>query len=234
MNNVVEIRSTAQEAVFSPTPYLRLKQANGNGDAAAGAPGRGANGGTHLLLAIREDKHFGELISALPSDLRITRLDPEVAVALPRASFEIAVLHTTDLGTWIRHLTHDADAGCPEVVFVVDEADSPERLAFESLGFRYVVPLAQLPVWLPGALTGLCALSAARRALAEARANAPEPPLRGRAQLQTPIHLHAAETRFRETFLRLLLAHHGSRRKAAVQAGVPYRSFCEMLRKLDI
>jgi molybdenum-dependent DNA-binding transcriptional regulator ModE len=46
--------------------------------------------------------------------------------------------------------------------------------------------------------------------------------------------LHAAETRFRETYLRLLLAERGSRRRAADEAGVPYRSFCEMLRKLGI
>ena len=46
--------------------------------------------------------------------------------------------------------------------------------------------------------------------------------------------LHVAETAFRDVFLRSLLAQHGSRRRAAEEAGVPYRSFCEMLRKLGI
>ena len=167
----------------------------------------------------------------------MTRLNPATCSysALRAAGpFDVALLRSQDIAPSFHSLFGDAELGFPEPIFVVDEATSPNRFAIASLGFRYILPMAQLSTWLPGALPRLCALSLARRLTASAHENAPQPPLAGAGNLPSGDCLHAAETRFRETLLRLLLAEHGTRRKAAEKAGVPYRSFCEMLRKLDI
>jgi molybdenum-dependent DNA-binding transcriptional regulator ModE len=39
---------------------------------------------------------------------------------------------------------------------------------------------------------------------------------------------------FRESYIRFLLGESGSRQEAARRAGVPYRTMCEMIRKLGI
>jgi len=46
--------------------------------------------------------------------------------------------------------------------------------------------------------------------------------------------LPTAEMQFRESYIRFLLAQSGSRQEAAKRAGVPYRTMCEMIRKLGI
>jgi hypothetical protein len=94
------------------------------------------------------------------------------------------------------------------------------------------VGLHELSQWLPSKLMCLARVARARRILLE---EVPEPPASS-AQSGGILssRLHAAEARFRETYLRSLLAQCGSRRKAAEHAGVPYRSFCEMLRKAGI
>ncbi len=46
--------------------------------------------------------------------------------------------------------------------------------------------------------------------------------------------LPTAEMRFRESYIRCLLTQSGSRQEAARRAGVPYRTMCEMIRKLGI
>jgi molybdenum-dependent DNA-binding transcriptional regulator ModE len=46
--------------------------------------------------------------------------------------------------------------------------------------------------------------------------------------------LPTAEMQFRESYIRCLLTQSGSRQEAARRAGVPYRTMCEMIRKLGI
>jgi hypothetical protein len=46
--------------------------------------------------------------------------------------------------------------------------------------------------------------------------------------------LPTAEMQFRESYIRFLLGESGSRQEAAKRAGVPYRTMCEMIRKLGI
>ena len=53
---------------------------------------------------------------------------------------------------------------------------------------------------------------------------------RGPARLPLP----TAEMQFRESYIRFLLGESGSRQEAAKRAGVPYRTMCEMIRKLGI
>jgi hypothetical protein len=55
-------------------------------------------------------------------------------------------------------------------------------------------------------------------------------PLRGRPLVPLP----RAERDFRVSYLRALLAEAPNRREAARRAGVPYRTLCDMVRKLRI
>ena len=66
-------------------------------------------------------------------------------------------------------------------------------------------------------------------------AAAPCPPMLetiGDAPVRMP--LPTAEMQFRESYIRFLLTESGSRQEAARRAGVPYRTMCEMIRKLGI
>lgn len=149
---------------------------------------------------------------------------------------DVAVIHAERLGPNLTVLLlHDPAFGLPELVFTVDSGCPAQRLALLSHGYRHVINDGCLASWLPQQLASLCTLARARRIVLAAC------PADTRAKHMTlgkpatgSMNLHKAETRFRETFLRALLTEHGSRRKAAEAAGVPYRSFCEMLRKLRV
>ena len=126
---------------------------------------------------------------------------------------------------------HPALAYC-EVVVAVDDPASPARFGLESRGFRYVVTTEQLLSWLPPAFSPLAAVARARRLLAAAAEERPRPPeLPPPMRTLSTTRLRVAEGAFRDVLLRLLLAEFGTRRRAAEEAGVPYRSFCAMLRK---
>ena len=154
---------------------------------------------------------------------------------LPAHEIDVAVLHASCLNLGCAALAHDPNFGLPELVFAFDDRSQVQRLALLSRGYRHVVSMDGLATWLHDQLTSLCALARARRiVLGACAASTPVVDM----TLGTPggggMNLHVAETHFRETFLRALLAEYGSRRLAAAAAGVPYRSFCEMLRKLRI
>lgn len=188
----------------------------------------------HVAVLLPSGPEREALLLALDQDARVTVLEAGSPVTNLEA-VDIALLHTDSLGLSASPLLYDPELGCPELVFVVDQAGSPQHLAMKSRGSRYVVSQDALSRWFPGVLSELAALARARRIVLRACAdgpNAPELPARG--GYPRAVKLHAAETAFRDIFLRSLLAEHGSRRKAAEAAGVPYRSFCEMLRKLGI
>lgn len=122
-----------------------------------------------------------------------------------------------------------------EVIFYCDDPDAPEVSAAAVLGITRIVPAQSMVAWLAHA-GGLLARGASLRRLAAATiALAPEPP-----RLETPaldaarLPLPTAEMRFRESYIRCLLTQSGSRQEAARRAGVPYRTMCEMIRKLGI
>lgn len=204
----------------------------------AEAPSRSAANqaaSSHLLLLVPAGRTDATpLLARLSDDVHVTvlgddRLDPR----LPPV--DVAVLHAEQLGLVCSPLLHDRDVGLPELVFVVEETSSPQAFALRSRGFRHVVAAQDLPDWLPSALARLVSLARARRLLLGACGEDPGAiePL-STIRHHRPLRLHAAETSFRTAFMRALLAEHGSRRRAAEAAGVPYRSFCEMLRKLGI
>lgn len=188
-----------------------------------------------LVLLPRAGHNFDLLVARLGNRVRLTLVENEGPIP-GLGPVDVAVLHANRVGIECSPLINDPHLGLPELVFVVDEAWSAQYLALRSRGFQYVVAQQDLLNWLPTALPRLVRLARARRTLMHACAegarvsDAPVPPARRRLSER----LHAAETSFRSMYMRAILAEHGSRRRAAEEAGVPYRSFCEMLRKLGI
>lgn len=191
-----------------------------------------------VLLGLPENPARLELVRALRESgrMHLVEFDPTRAEwSVPMQEVDIAVLHASCLNMRCGSLVHDPNFGLPELVFAVDERYPAQHLALLSRGYRNVVSADRLAAWLYDHLASLCTLARARRiVLAACSTNASMPDLTLGTVGTGNMNLHLAETHFRETFLRALLAECGSRRKAAQAAGVPYRSFCEMLRKLGI
>jgi DNA-binding NarL/FixJ family response regulator len=123
-----------------------------------------------------------------------------------------------------------------EVVFYCDNPDAPEVAAAGVLGITRIVPAQQMVAWLSRAGELLARGAFLRRAAAAAIASAPRPPTLASVvdQPPRPIPLPTAEMQFRESYIRHLLTQSGGRQEAARRAGVPYRTMCEMIRKLGI
>jgi DNA-binding NarL/FixJ family response regulator len=123
-----------------------------------------------------------------------------------------------------------------EVVFYCDNPDAPEVAAAGVLGITRIVPAQQMAAWLSRAGELLARGAFLRRAAAAAIASAPRPPTLASVgdQPPRPIPLPTAEMQFRESYIRHLLTQSGGRQEAARRAGVPYRTMCEMIRKLGI
>jgi len=193
-----------------------------------------------VFLGLPENSAREELVRTLRGSVRmhVAEFDPlrsERSESLPQREFDIAVLHAGCLNLNCAAFLYDSSWGFPELVFVFDERCQAQRLALLSRGFRHVVSVDQLATWLLDQVPSLCALARARRIVLGACSAKPTVTDLALGTAATAgMNLHRAETYFRETFLRALLAEHGSRRRAADAAGVPYRSFCEMLRKLRI
>jgi CheY-like chemotaxis protein len=123
-----------------------------------------------------------------------------------------------------------------ETVFVAETLDAPEVRAARDVGVSRFVQAADLAGYLAVAVAPLARLARARRTLAEAQREVERLP-----SWSTPaetsgggIPLAVAERRYRESYLRATLAKGGGRRVAARLTGVPYTTFCVMLRKLGI
>jgi hypothetical protein len=122
-----------------------------------------------------------------------------------------------------------------EVVFYCDDPDAPEVAAAAVLGITRIVPAREIAGWLSRAGDLLARGALLRRVAAAAIEAVPPPPVLGPVG-QRPVQqpLPTAEMQFRETYIRCLLSQSGSRQEAARRAGVPYRTMCEMIRKLGI
>jgi len=121
-----------------------------------------------------------------------------------------------------------------EIVFVVEDPAAPEVQAAVDLGWERLVAADRLEEWLDRGLKPLARLAKLERELRAARREA-ETVSAGNVLPAVPnLPLSVAERRYRETFLRSKMASAGERRAAARLAGVPYTTFCVMLRKLGI
>jgi DNA-binding NarL/FixJ family response regulator len=122
-----------------------------------------------------------------------------------------------------------------EVVFYCDNPDAPEVAAASVLGITRIVPAQQMPTWLSRGGNLLARGAWLRRAAAACAAAVPRPPtLVAVTEGPSRLPLPTAEMQFRESYIRFLLGESGSRQEAAKRAGVPYRTMCEMIRKLGI
>jgi hypothetical protein len=122
-----------------------------------------------------------------------------------------------------------------EIVFYCDDFHAPEVAVASVLGITRIIPAPKIAEWLSRAGDPLACAALLRRIAASAIETVPDPPLlvaARRSSLAQP--LPNAEMQFRETYIRYLLAQTGSRQEAARRAGVPYRTMCEMIRKLGI
>jgi len=193
-----------------------------------------------VLLGLPENSARVELVRALRCSARVhvVEFDPSRAdgsESLGPQQLDIAVLHASCLNLNWAVLAHDPNFGLPELVFAFDDRSQAQRVALLSRGYRHVISTNSLATWLLEQLASLCTLARARRIVLEGcPAATPVTDLTLGTTVTGSTNLHRAETDFRETFLRALLLENGSRRGAAKAAGVPYRSFCEMLRKLGI
>jgi len=182
--------------------------------------------------------------SALGSSLKVGS-DMTVTVAAPDGRLAHNDLFPADLvllalgGRAVSALALGAEAvqrnPHSEVVFYCDDPDAPEVAAAGVLGITRIVPAQQMVPWLARAGVLLARGAFLRRAAAAAIAAAPLPPTLAtvtEAPLRMP--LPTAEMQFCESYIRFLLAQSGSRQEAAKRAGVPYRTMCEMIRKLGI
>jgi DNA-binding NarL/FixJ family response regulator len=122
-----------------------------------------------------------------------------------------------------------------EVVFYGDDPAAPEVAAAAVLGITRIVHARDLLPWLARSGDLLARGAMLRRIAAAALAAVPRPPtLSLSTERSNALPLPTAEMQFRESYIRYLLAESGSRQEAARRAGVPYRTMCEMIRKLDI
>jgi CheY-like chemotaxis protein len=121
-----------------------------------------------------------------------------------------------------------------EPVFVVEDPSVPEVHAARDLGMERLVAAASLEDWLDRGLKPLAKLAKLRRQVMAAQRDVETLAAGNVVPAVSGLSLDVAERRYRETFLRSKMATAGGRRAAARLAGVPYTTFCVMLRKLGI
>jgi hypothetical protein len=119
--------------------------------------------------------------------------------------------------------------GTPEIVVAPTKPCASIAAALAHFGVRNIMTLESACAWMPHAVRALADLARARRAerrALDALAKVP-PPVPCSASSLHP--LFGAESSFRETYLRMLVARNSTLREAAAAAGIPYRSLLRML-----
>lgn len=149
---------------------------------------------------------------------------------------DVCIVHLEANGTKaLAYLVAHAEAFADTaLVFWSDDQTSPQIAVARCLGFERVIPAAALVGWLRCALPHLVLEARGKRMVNGAKRKIPSIPNWSEVGDGRPMPLPEAETQFRETYVRRVLAENGSRRQAARAAGVPYRTFCDILRKLGI
>ena len=205
----------------------------------AGGPARSAEL-PHALIVDDNQRRAASLAAALKlgGDLAVTVVapdDPALRGELLPADLVLLALggrEVSALGIGAEAVQRNPFA---EVVFYCDNPDAPEVSAASVLGITRIVPAQHMTGWLARGGNLLARGACLRRAAAACAAAVPRPPTlatvnEGPARLPLP----TAEMQFRESYIRFLLGESGSRQEAAKRAGVPYRTMCEMIRKLWI
>ncbi len=122
----------------------------------------------------------------------------------------------------------------PEMVVIVDHFLDPAVHALVRMGLRRVIEEQDLSSWLPESGALLQCMARGRRAERRLRESTHSWIDRPWPAAKRMPRLFEAEQRFRETYIRAVLGVAGSRREAAEVAGVPYRTFCQIVASAGI
>jgi hypothetical protein len=152
-------------------------------------------------------------------------------------AFDLAVI---ELGgaqenglAWVDEMSRPAR--CGEMVFFAVDGECAEVAVARSRGFDRIIPASSLGDWLSKAAPHLVRRSQARRMIVDIEAQIPPaPPFAQVAHISSMAPLGHAEQQFRRIYLRRVLAETRTRQEAARKAGVPYRTLCDMMRKLGL
>jgi len=131
-------------------------------------------------------------------------------------------------------LTMHDRLGFPEVVAVAENPNDAAAVALKEFGVERVLPQEAAVEWLSETVAPLASIALAKRLLRRGREAIREAPRVDPFSRPPFLPLTVAEARFREAYLRALMAHAGSRTLAAKGAGVPYRTLCYMLERYGI
>ena len=224
---------------MSSTPIQAFELHDGGAGVVAGEPGRQTDV-AHAVVVDDNPRRAATLAAALKlsGQLAVSVVapdDPALRGELLPADLVLLALggrEVSALGIGAEAVQRNPFA---EVVFYCDNPDAPEVSAASVLGITRIVPAQQVAAWLARGGALLARGACLRRAAAACAAAVPRPPTlaavtEGPARLPLP----TAEMQFRESYIRFLLGESGSRQEAARRAGVPYRTMCEMIRKLGI
>lgn len=217
------------------------------GSVAAPAPANyvGADGARPAVPRVLVFDLLGERGLSLAGSLRLARDELIVSVASARGlgpdvaceQIDVALVSLSDAR--FDGLAFGAELGATfpwiEIVYWFDEGGATTfAAAAKSLGVRRVIPLARLLGWLDGALPNLTRMARARREHLSAERQLPPLPSQEGSDDGAAAPLPQAERLFREAYLRQLLSQSASRTIAARRAGVPYTTFCSMLKKAGL
>jgi hypothetical protein len=155
--------------------------------------------------------------------------------ALPKVAFDAIAIDVAAgaggaLGAGLSALGRSPAA---EGLLFSEDSGAPEVAALRALRWPNLVVGRGVRTWVVAALPSLARVGRARSILQQAQAAVPPLPSEsGGPPLNLP--LGVAESRFRESYIRGMLARTGSRSGAAREARVPYRTLCKIVQKLRV
>lgn len=221
------------------TPRDRVPRAP---EPAAGLGGEASAAPPPRVLIFDPDRDQGLAVAA-----QLRRSRPDVMVTVATARLGPAELPEDDIDVGLINLADRQFEGLAfgaqlssrfpwiETVFWFDVHNAtPSAAAARSVGIRRVIPLPRLASWLDDALPGLARMARAHREHLDGESALPPLPRDHVEEEGAITPLPEAERRFRETYLRRLLADSASNTVAARRAGLPYTTFYSMLKKLNL
>jgi len=193
----------------------------------------------HRVLLIHDtDPNGGHLFAALKQNPSVDLERLSLAASLPAAAppFDVVVVTLSDenLETLSYSLLMRKKFGHPEVVFVTDDLEGPIASGLSELGVELIIPQHLAIEWLVQELPTLTIMARTRRVHRAAKARLGLARSTCCPDLRATSGLFVAERKYRETYIRALLASTNSRREAAAKARVSYRTLSHILTKLGI
>jgi hypothetical protein len=187
------------------------------------------------------DAWLAELKACVAPDERLELIVvPDLGARLPAGTpalewdVALAFLSAQSLRALTDVLTLHDRLGSPEIVAVAESPNDAAVVALRELGVERVLPQDLAGAWLSDCLGPLASIALAKRLLRRCREAIREAPRVDPLSSPQLLPLAISEARYREAYLRALMAKMGSRAEAAKGAGVPYRTLCYMLERYGI